>query len=105
MYFFSTRPGWYEPIWPAYIVADDPSSGSVLVAFGRMIGTYEEREPALPEDPIERRCVVRETLIRVHQGRFRGLVMTAYRDQRAIAGSKRSDSSMQHGARCQAPAR
>lgn len=48
----------------------------------------DEREPAVIDDPIERRYVVRETKVRVHQARFRGRVLPAYRDQCAICRLK-----------------
>src|SRR5439155_23153159 len=50
----------------------------VVISPGRMVGPLDEREPALPEDPIERRYAVRETRVRLHQARFRGRVLLAY---------------------------
>jgi hypothetical protein len=47
------HPGYYRPIYPAYIVEDDPSTEHVIVSPGRMIGPLDERDPVLPEDPIE----------------------------------------------------
>jgi len=49
-----------------------------------MAGPLDEQEPLLPADIIERRYVVRETRVRLHQARFRGRVIPAYRDQCAI---------------------
>ncbi|TMK73822.1 MAG: hypothetical protein E6G50_00745 [Actinobacteria bacterium] len=56
----------------------------MLVASGTMIGSVDEPEPVLSDDPIERRCAVRETRIRIHQARFRGRVVPAYPEQCAI---------------------
>jgi putative restriction endonuclease len=53
-----------------------------------MAGPFEEREPVLLEDPIERRYAVREMRVRVHQARFRGRVIPAYRTQCAICRLK-----------------
>jgi putative restriction endonuclease len=78
VYYVSTRPGYYRPIYPAYVVEDDPAARHVLVSPGRMVGPLDEREAALPDDPIERRYAVRETRVRLHQARFRGRVLLAY---------------------------
>ena len=49
-----------------------------------MVGPMDEREPVPLVDPIERRYAVRETRVRLHQARFRGLVLPAYRDRCAV---------------------
>jgi putative restriction endonuclease len=77
-YFIATRPGWYKPVYPVYVIADDPLAGRVLVSPGRMVGPLDERDPVLVEDPVERRYAVRETRVRLHQARFRGRVLVAY---------------------------
>ena len=88
VYFVGTRPGLYKPLYPCYVLADDPANGRVLVSPGRMTGPLDEREPTLVEDPLERRYVFRETRVRVHQARFRGRVIPAYRNQCAICRLK-----------------
>jgi len=88
VYYVATRPGWYKPVFPCYVVADDPSALTVLVEPGAMRGPLDEREPTRIVDPIERRYVVREVNVRVHQRRFRGQVLPAYRDQCAICRLK-----------------
>jgi putative restriction endonuclease len=84
VYFVATRPGRYEPIYPCFVSADEPESRSVLVTPGRMRGPLDEREPVPYDDLIERRYAVRETRVRLHQRRFRGQVLVAYRDSCAI---------------------
>lgn len=88
VYFWGTRPGFYKPIFPAFIVADDPATGFVTVSVGRMMGPLDEREPVLPADVLERRYAVREVRVRMHQARFRGRVLPAYLDQCAICRLK-----------------
>jgi len=88
VYFVATRPGWYRPIFPCFVVADEPELLRVLVQPGAWSGPLDEREPTLVLDPIERRYLVRETKVRVHQARFRGRVLPAYRDQCAICRLK-----------------
>ena len=88
VYFVGTRAGWYRPVYPCYVTEDDPAARQVLVTPGAMAGPMDEREPVLPEDPIERRYVVRATRVRVHQARFRGRVVPAYSGQCAICRLK-----------------
>jgi putative restriction endonuclease len=78
VYFVATRPGWYRPLYPSYITADDPGAQRVLVSPGRMVGPLDEPEPVPLEDEIERRYAVRETRVRLHQAVFRGRVLRAY---------------------------
>ena len=78
VYFIATRPGWYRPVYPVFAIADDPAARRVLVSPGRMVGPLDEREPALLDEPLDRRYAVRETRIRLHQARFRGRVLQAY---------------------------
>jgi putative restriction endonuclease len=84
VYFVGTRPGSYTPIFPCFVTHDDPVNRRVHVTYGRMIGPLDEREAVPIVDRIERSYVVRETNVRVHQRRFRGQVLPAYRDQCAI---------------------
>ncbi|MGH3104971.1 MAG: HNH endonuclease [Gaiellaceae bacterium] len=88
VYFVGTRAGWYRPLYPCFVTDDDPAAGRVLVSPGRMIGPMDEREAVPLSDLIERRYAVRETRIRLHQARFRGLVLPAYRDRCTICRLK-----------------
>ena len=88
VYFVGTRPGWYRPEWPVFVTGDDPIARAVTLTPGRMVGPYDEREPLLPDDPIERRYAVRETRVRLHQTRFRARVLPAYANQCAICRLK-----------------
>lgn len=84
VYFVGTRPNWYRPFYPTFIERDLRPELRVLLTFGTMRGSYEEREPFHVRDEIERRYVVREVKQRIHQGHFRGAVLPAYRDRCAI---------------------
>lgn len=88
VYFVGTRPGWYRPEWPMFVTADDPLGRRVTLTTGRMVGPYDEREPLLPDDPVERRYAVRETRVRLHQARFRARVLPAYANQCTICRLK-----------------
>jgi putative restriction endonuclease len=78
------RPGWYRPIYPCYVERVFPEERRVLLTPGNGLGVT-----AKPlTDLIERRYIVRETKVRLHQDRFRGAVLLAYRDQCAICRLK-----------------
>jgi putative restriction endonuclease len=79
-YFVASRPGWYSALYPCFVVADDPSHRRVLVTTGKMY----EGHPIPVENRIERGYAVRETRVRLHQARFRGLVLPAYGERCAI---------------------
>jgi putative restriction endonuclease len=88
VYFVGTRPGWYKPIYPCYVIEDQRDERRVLVSKGVMAGPIDDQEPVLIDDPIERLYVVRETRSRVHQARFRGRVVPAYSSQCAMCRLK-----------------
>lgn len=88
VYFVGTHPGWYRPEWPMFVTSDNPLNRNVTLTTGRMVGPYDEREPILPESPIERRYAVRETRVRLHQARFRARVLPAYSNQCTICRLK-----------------
>jgi putative restriction endonuclease len=90
VYFVATRPGWYRPLYPSYITADDPTAQHVLVSPGRMVGPLDEPEPVPLENDVERRYAVRETRVRLHQAVFRGRVLTAYSNTCTICRLKES---------------
>ena len=88
VYFVSTRPGWYKPLYPCFTIADEVAARRVLVAPGRMAGPFDEREAVLLDDPGERRYAVREVRTRMHQARFRGRILVAYDTRCAICRLK-----------------
>lgn len=88
VYYIGTRPGWYKPVFPCFVRADDPAAQMVLVTPGALSGPADEPAPIRLEDPIERRYAVRQTRVRLHQARFRGRVVPAYSDQCSICRLK-----------------
>ncbi len=85
VYFWGgVRPGWYRPIYPCFVHEDFPLERRVLLTPGEMRGVV----PEPPDTVIEQRYIVRETKVRLHQGRFRGAVLLAYRDCCAICRLK-----------------
>lgn len=84
VYFYGTRPGWYRPIFPAFVIGDDRVTRRVLVTPGALIGPTDEQEPVHIEDAVERRYAVRQVRARLHQAHFRGRVLPAYGERCAI---------------------
>jgi putative restriction endonuclease len=81
VYFVATKPGVYRAVYPCYVVEDRPEEQGVLVAPGRWVGPVDEREPVAIDEPLARRYAVREVRVRLHQARFRALVLPAYRER------------------------
>lgn len=84
VYFLATAPGFYKPLFPWFVDADDPVEGEVHVTPGRVVDIGERLRSAQIEDPIERQYAFRETRVRVHQAHFRRLVLPAYRERCTI---------------------
>jgi putative restriction endonuclease len=85
VYFVGTAAkGWYRALYPTYVVENDSLARRVRV----QVGALRFGEPYLPEDPLDRRYAVREARVRLHQGRFRGVVLPAYGDRCAICRLK-----------------
>ncbi len=77
--------GVYVPVFPVFVVADDPATRSVMVALDESL-----RFIANVEHPSEdqRRYVERLAKVRLHQPVFRGRVLVAYRRQCSICELK-----------------
>jgi putative restriction endonuclease len=86
-YFVGTRSGRFQALYPCYAVADDPAERRVYLSPGTT--TVDGiRVPIV--DAVERRYVMREVRSRLHQGRFRGLVLNAYRDRCTVCRLRES---------------
>ena len=81
VYFRGILPSLYAPLWPCFVTGDDPGSGFVRVEVGVRGLDLVESGIAVPPDEIERRYVVREVKARLHQQRFRQVVLRAYRER------------------------
>jgi putative restriction endonuclease len=77
-------PGRYLPLFPVYIVGDDPATLTFSVQLEEY-SLYTDPEQSILEhkalDPIERRYMETRIRQRMHQGVFRERVITAYREQ------------------------
>jgi putative restriction endonuclease len=88
VYFVASRAGLYRPLHPYFVTHDLPQERRVVVTPGKLVGDFDEPDTVPVVDPLERKYVVRETKVRLHQGRFRGAVLLAYRDQCSICRLK-----------------
>jgi putative restriction endonuclease len=88
VYFVGTRPGFYAANYPFYVTADEPATRMVKLTPGTRVGPADEREPVPILDEVSRKYATREVKVRLHQGRFRAIVLPAYRDRCAICRLK-----------------
>lgn len=84
VYLFGVVPGQYLPVWPIYIVADDPGRlcFSVAVDDAQHASLGQEMSEATVE--ARRQYVTTVTQRRLHQEAFRQRVLRAYQTQCAI---------------------
>lgn len=82
LYLVAVQPGIYQPVFPTYVVADVPERLSFML-MADTEGTIRIGPEALRVEPIKA-YVTREVKQRLHQRRFRYLVLTAYQEQCAI---------------------
>jgi putative restriction endonuclease len=84
LYLVATQPGVYEAIFPTYVVGEVREARAFLLVADQLgsitPGSLEDMDP---EDPMKA-YVTREVKHRLHQRRFRYLVLDAYKEQCAI---------------------
>ncbi|MFC9790210.1 HNH endonuclease [Rhodococcus sp. NPDC127528] len=81
IWFYGVGPSRFQPIFPVYIVAEEPDKHQFVVA------TDVARDLHRPDSPAEsqlRRYVIAETKRRLHQPVFRATVMRAYGTRCAV---------------------
>lgn len=82
VYLYGIVPGRYYPIWPIYIVGDDPQRLTFVVAIDDRRFAAAELSDAAAE--IQRAYVTRIVVQRLHQRSFRDRLLAAYREQCAM---------------------
>jgi putative restriction endonuclease len=84
IYLFGTVPGQYMPVWPVYIVGDDPAELAFSVAVDdQQIARMQQPEQELVAEA-RRAYITTLTRRRLHQQTFRLRVLRAYRESCAI---------------------
>ena len=82
IYFYGQVPGLYEPIYPCYVVGDDPARLEFRLEADVLTAFPEEREPV--ELEARRGYETYAAKRRLHQHRFRELVVGAYRERCSV---------------------
>lgn len=87
IWFFGVGPGVYQPIFPIYLIREEPCEQQFVVA-------QENTLDLAAEGPLEeqlKRYVIRETKQRLHQPVFRATVMRAYETRCAVCALRHTE--------------
>lgn len=90
IYFHGIVPGKYLPVWPVYIVGDDPGSLTFTVAADDYYAAVNDDKTAENAKP-RRAYVTTSVRRRLHQQGFRERVLRAYRTQCALCRLRRPE--------------
>ncbi len=82
IYFFGVAPGFYEPLFPAFVTEWQPTK----LRCGLSFSAAAHIEESLAEAPLERRYALRSIRQRLHQAAFRERVLAAYGHRCALSG-------------------
>lgn len=82
IYFIGVAPGVYEACFPSFISGWDANESCAYVGFGQL----DRDRPVKPENAVDRRYSMGKVKRRLHQSRFREMVMTAYGCRCALSG-------------------
>lgn len=88
IWFFGVGPSLYQPIFPVYFVAEEPTQHQFVVAHE---GVARVVEPGRPLEEHMRRYVIRETKQRMHQPVFRATVLRAYGTRCAVCALRHGE--------------
>jgi putative restriction endonuclease len=92
IYLYGVVPGQYMPVWPVYIVHDDPTTLTFSVAVEE--AQFVEHPAAPPSDPLtdaRRAYLTVLTQRRLHQQGFRERVLRAYQERCAVCHLRRRE--------------
>lgn len=83
LYLYGIDKGLYDPIYPCYVVADDPAQLAFFLK-GDLASTSIGPTSFNPSEELRREYATRAVKQRLHQERFRKLVVDAYRRRCAV---------------------
>jgi putative restriction endonuclease len=83
IYLYGIIPGYYMPVWPVFIVGDDPARLSFTVAVDEAHALITSQEPTVVTET-RREYVTRLTRHRLHQAGFRERVIHAYKESCSV---------------------
>lgn len=90
IYLFGLVPGRYLPIWPVFVVDDDPARLRFTImaddrqSIADTLQAGADREAELAQDAPRREYITAAVQVRLHQRGFRERVLKAYREQCAL---------------------
>jgi len=91
IYFYGIVPGKYLPLWPVYIIGDDPANLMFTVAVDSEL-FIDKTETLVTDGSTSRRSyITSEVKVRLHQCCFREKVIHAYRKQCAFCRLKHEE--------------
>jgi len=90
IYLLGLVPGKYLPVWPVYIIGDDPTGLSFTVAVDELNSIMKD-EGKVKEPDGRKLYITTMVKIRLHQQAFREKVLYAYKSQCALCRLKHSE--------------
>lgn len=84
IYFYGQIPGVYDPIFPCYVVADDPDHLEFRLAADVLAARPAPDDAEPTQFEARRGYETRAVKVRLHQHRFRELVVGAYRQRCSV---------------------
>src|ERR1051325_3867273 len=84
IYFYGLAQGVYEPLFPCYIVGDRPADLTFEVAVDTAGAPVKQIPPELDVYSVRRAYATATVKVRLHQHRFRELVLAAYKQRCTI---------------------
>ena len=90
VYLLGLVPGKYLPVWPVYIIGDDPANLSFTVAVDDLSSLIKDEGKV--KEPDGRKLYITTMIkVRLHQQAFREKVLYAYKSQCALCRLKHSE--------------
>lgn len=90
VYLLGLVPGKYLPVWPVYIIGDDPASLSFTVAVDDLSSLLKD-EGKVKEPDGRKLYITTMVKVRLHQQAFREKVLYAYKSQCALCQLRHSE--------------
>jgi putative restriction endonuclease len=87
VYLVGVKPGVFEPVMPCYVIGDDPASLTFFLV-ADVEGLVAQPASSAAEDWPRKAYVTRQVKMRLHQDRFRYMVLDAYDEQCAMCRLK-----------------
>jgi len=91
IYFHGIVPGKYMPLWPVYIIGDNPKNLTFTVVVDSEIALIDSPSMVADDSVSRREYITSEVKVRLHQSSFREKVIRAYQQQCAFCRLKHEE--------------